>query len=71
MTLRDRVKGFLLKDEITGMRQTLDIMEQAWRRGPAILSEENIYRALQEADSWLVDHVLRQRGWQLQEDARN
>ena len=65
MTIRDRIKSRLLKDEIAGMQQTIDVIEQAWRRGPAILSEENIYRSLQEADSWLVDHVLRQRGWQL------
>ncbi len=65
MTIRDKVKSRLLKDEIAAMQETFNLMELAWRRGPAILSEENIYRSLQEADSWLVDQVLRQRGWQL------
>lgn len=69
MTIRDRIKGYMLKDEIAGMQETINTIERAWRRGPAVLSEEDIYRSLQETDSWLVDRVLQQRGFQLFESA--
>lgn len=59
----------LLSDQIDAMGQTLNLMESAYRRGPYSLSEEDLVRQLVEADSWLVDYVMKQRNWQLMSSA--
>lgn len=65
MGIRERVKEYFLKEELGAMDHTLRVLEAAYRRGPYALSEADLMRGLQEAESWLIDYVLRQRGWSL------
>ena len=65
MTIRDRLTRFLLAPQIRAMEHTIEVLELAWRRGPALMDERALLTALQEADSYLVDYILQQRGYQL------
>ena len=64
-TVRDRITKTLLSDHIESMNHTLRVMEAAYRRGPAVMDERALIEALGEADSYLIDYVMRQRNYQL------
>lgn len=65
MSIRTRLVGLLAKGELEGMQRTLDVLSEAWQRGPYSMPQAQVVQALREADSWMVDYILRQRGWQL------
>jgi len=64
-SIRDGITRTLLSDHVRAMEETIHVMEQAYRRGPAMMDERALVDALSEADSYLIDYVLRQRGYQL------
>lgn len=63
--VRERLASLLWSNEIKAMQRTLEVLEEAWRCGPAVMPEAQVVRALQEADSFLLHRVLEQRGWLL------
>ena len=64
-TIKDRITRTLLADNVRAMEAAFHTMEAAYRGGPYLLSERELLRQLEEADSYLVDYVLRQRNYQL------
>ncbi len=64
-SVRDRITRVFLSDHVTAMEHTIAVMENAYRQGPYLLSEKELVRQLSEADSYLVDYILRQRNYQL------
>jgi len=63
--VRERLASLLWANEIKAVQRSLDVLEDAWRSGPAVMTDSQIVRALQEADSFLLHRVLEQRGWVL------
>ncbi len=64
-SVRDRITRVFLSDHVAAMEHTIAVMENAYRQGPYLLSEKELVRQLSEADSYLVNYILRQRNYQL------
>lgn len=66
MGIRERLGRALLgRDEMDKLQGAMELMSEAYRRGPYTLTPESLARQLGEMDSQLVDLLLRQRGYDL------
>jgi len=63
--VRDGLFRTLFAGNVRAMEHAIEVMEQAYRRGPYALSEDDLVRHMLEADNYLIDYVLRQRNYQL------
>lgn len=64
-TFRQRLTNALLGDEKRRLQEATLALVEAARWGPAVVSPERLLAQLREQDSWQLDHILQQAGWDL------
>jgi hypothetical protein len=60
MGIREQLSKFLLRGEVTKLRQAANIFSEAYQMGPAMYSPEQLISRLLEFDSQYVDLIARQ-----------
>ena len=62
-TIRERIARAVFPQEQKRLEQAYDLLMEAYRWGPAVLSPATLERSLQEIDSQWIDMIMRQRGY--------
>lgn len=63
-TRLQRIGRFLMRDELDKMQESVEMLGRAYRLGPYVQTPEMLIEQLSEVDSWLVDLIVRQRGYE-------
>ena len=61
--IANRLAGDVLRSERKAMQDALDMLMDAYRAGPAVLSPATLEHNLREMDSQMLDMIMRQRGY--------
>ena len=65
LTIGQRLFRRSYTEEIGKVSDALEMIADAYRSGPGIMSSETLAANIQEMDSHLLDMLVRQRGWQV------